>query len=101
MTPLLGSIGLGEVTEILDGGRRRRPSITHLACHPRIVHAISQHGECALSMAVLDVMTRGAITVTPGDTLKRAMTLMTNHRARHLIVIGNANSSASSASAMS
>jgi hypothetical protein len=35
MTPLLGSIGRGEVTEILDGGRRRRPSITHLACHPR------------------------------------------------------------------
>ena len=40
-------------------------------------------------MAVLDVMTRSAITVTPGDTLKRAMTLMTNHRVRHLIVIGN------------
>jgi CBS domain-containing protein len=54
-----------------------------------IVHAISQHGERALSMAVLDVMTRSAITVTPGDTLKRAMTLMTNHRVRHLIVIGN------------
>jgi CBS domain-containing protein len=45
--------------------------------------------EHALSMAVLDVMTRSAITVTPGDTLKRAMTLMTNHRVRHLIVIGN------------
>jgi CBS domain-containing protein len=34
-------------------------------------------------------MTRSAITVTSGDTLKRAMTLMTNHRVRHLIVIGN------------
>jgi CBS domain-containing protein len=54
-----------------------------------IVHAISQHGERALYMAVLDVMTRSAITVTPADTLKRAMTLMTNHRVRHLIVIGN------------
>jgi CBS domain-containing protein len=40
-------------------------------------------------MAVLDVMTRGAITVTPGDTLRRAMTLMTNHRVRHLIVIAD------------
>ena len=40
-------------------------------------------------MAVLDVMTRSAITVTPGDTLKRAMTLMTNHQVRHLNVIEN------------
>jgi CBS domain-containing protein len=54
-----------------------------------IVHAISQHGERALSMAVLEVMTRSAITVTPGDSLKRAMSLMTNHRVRHLIVIAN------------
>jgi CBS domain-containing protein len=54
-----------------------------------IVHAVSQHGERALSMAVLDVMTRSAITVAPGDTLKRAMTLMTNRRVRHLIVIRN------------
>jgi CBS domain-containing protein len=54
-----------------------------------VVHAISQHGERALSMAVLNVMTRSAITVTPGDTLKRAMTLMTNHRVRHLIVMGS------------
>jgi CBS domain-containing protein len=53
------------------------------------VHAISQHGELALSMAVLDVMTRGAITVTPGDTLKRSVSLMTNHRVRHLIVVAN------------
>ena len=54
-----------------------------------IVHAISQHGERALSMAVLEVMTRSAITVTPGDSLKRAMSLMTNHRVRHLIVVAN------------
>ena len=54
-----------------------------------IVHAISQHGERALSMAVLDVMTRNAVTVTPSDTLKRAMILMTNHRLRHLTVIAD------------
>ena len=52
-----------------------------------IVHAISQHGERALSMAVSDVTTRNAVTVTPGDSLKRAMSLMTNHRLRHLTVI--------------
>jgi CBS domain-containing protein len=63
--------------------------ISGLISEREIVHAISQHGERALSMAVLDVMTRGAITVTPGDTLKRAMSLMTNHRVRHLIVVAN------------
>ena len=51
------------------------------------VHAIAQHGERALSMAVLDVMTRNSVTVAPSDSLKRAMTLMTNHRLRHLTVI--------------
>jgi CBS domain-containing protein len=52
-----------------------------------IVHAISQHGEWALAMAVSEVMTLNAVTVTPNDSLKRAMTLMTNHRLRHLTVI--------------
>ena len=52
-----------------------------------IVHAIAQHGERALAMAVLEVMTRNAIAVTPHDSLKRAMNLMTNHRLRHLTVI--------------
>ena len=50
-----------------------------------IVHAIAQHGERALAMAVSEVMTRNAIAVTPDDSLKRAMNLMTNHR--HLTVI--------------
>jgi CBS domain-containing protein len=52
-----------------------------------IVHAISQHGERALAMAVSEVMTRNAVAVTPDDSLKRAMNLMTNHRLRHLTVI--------------
>ena len=50
-----------------------------------IVHAISQHGERAPAMAVSEVMNRNAIAVTPDDSLKRAMNLMTNHR--HLTVI--------------
>jgi CBS domain-containing protein len=63
--------------------------ISGLISERDIVHAISQHGERALSMPVLGVMTRSAITVTPGDTLKRAMSLMTNHHVRHLIVVAN------------
>lgn len=54
-----------------------------------IVQAVSQHGEGALSMAVLDVATHAIVTVAPSDSLKRAMSLMTNHRVRHLPVIAN------------
>jgi CBS domain-containing protein len=64
-------------------------AITGLISERDIVHAISRHGERALSMAVLDVVTHATITVAPGDTLKRAMSLMTNHRVRHLPVIAN------------
>jgi CBS domain-containing protein len=64
-------------------------AITGLISERDIVHAISLHGERALSMAALDVVTHAPITVAPGDTLKRAMSLMTNHRVRHLPVIAN------------
>jgi CBS domain-containing protein len=63
--------------------------ISGLISEREVVHAIAQHGDRALSMATSDVMTRSAITVTPDDTLRRAMTLMTNHRLRHLIVIAD------------
>jgi len=42
-------------------------------------------------MAILDVVPHTRITVAPEDTLKRAMTLMTHHRVRHLPVIANGN----------
>jgi CBS domain-containing protein len=64
-------------------------AITGLITERDIVQTISRHGERALAMAVLDVATHVAITVAPGDTLKRAMSLMTNHRLRHLLVIDN------------
>jgi CBS domain-containing protein len=63
--------------------------ISGLISEREVVHAVAQHGDRALTMAVLDVMTRSLIAVTPDDTLRRAMTLMTNHRVRHLIVIAN------------
>ena len=52
-----------------------------------IVHAVSRNGERALHMAVLEIVTHPAITIAPDDTLKRAMSLMTHHRVRHLPVI--------------
>jgi CBS domain-containing protein len=68
---------------------KRDDAITSLISERDIVHAVSRHGERALTMVVLDVVTHPAITVGPDDTLKRAMTLMTHHRVRHLPVIAS------------
>ena len=56
-----------------------------------IVQAISRHGEGALSLAVSHVVTHPMVKVAPSDSLKRAMSLMTNHRVRHLPVIADGN----------
>jgi CBS domain-containing protein len=64
-------------------------AIAALISERDIVHAVSRHGEPALSMSVLEVMTHATITVTPADSLKRAMSLMTQHRVRHLPVLAN------------
>jgi CBS domain-containing protein len=64
-------------------------AIAALISERDIVHAVSRDGERALSMSVLDVATHATITVTPADSLKRAMSLMTHHRVRHLPVLAN------------
>ena len=68
-------------------GRKGPDVIIGLISERDIVHAISQHGERALAMVVSEVMTLNTVTVTPNDPLRRAMSLMTNHRLRHLTVI--------------
>jgi CBS domain-containing protein len=52
-----------------------------------IVSALSRFGEHALSMSVKEILTLAIITVTPGDSIKRAMRLMTRHRVRQLPVM--------------
>lgn len=64
-------------------------AIAGLISEREIVHAVSRHGEGALSMPVRDVASIAAITVAPGDSVKRAMVLMRHHRVRHLPVIAN------------
>ena len=64
-------------------------AMTGIISERDIVHAVSRHGERALSMAVLDVVTHATITAAPDDTLKRAMSLMTHHRVRHLPAIAD------------
>lgn len=51
-----------------------------------IVHALSRQGEAALAERVITVASR-PVSVAPTDSLKRAMSLMTQHRARHLLVV--------------
>jgi CBS domain-containing protein len=66
-------------------------AITGLISDREIVHAVSRYGERALRMAVLEIVTHPTITIDPDDTLKRAMSLMTHHRIRHLPVIADGN----------
>jgi CBS domain-containing protein len=63
-------------------GVKSGDAIAGLISERDIVHAVSRHGEQALSMAVLDIVPHATITVAPGDTLKRAMSLMTAASAR-------------------
>src|SRR5882672_3679194 len=69
--------------------RMRARSIAALISERDIVHAVSAHGERALAMEVRDVAPQTIVTVAPGDTLKRAMSLMTSHRVRHLLAFAD------------
>jgi CBS domain-containing protein len=64
-------------------------AIAGLISERDIVRAISVHADQALSMTVRDIASHAMITVAPGDTLKHAMSLMTNHRVRHLPVFAD------------
>ena len=64
-------------------------AIAGLISERDIVRAISVHAEQALSMTVQEVAPHAMIMVAPGDTLKHAMSLMTNHRVRHLPVFAD------------
>ena len=66
-------------------------AVTGLISDREIVHAVARYGERALHMAVLEIVTHPTITIAPDDTLKRAMSLMTHHRVRHLPVIADGN----------
>ena len=54
-----------------------------------IVYAVSRRGEAAISLAVSHLMSRAVVTVAPGDSLKRAMSLMVRHRVRDLPVMAD------------
>jgi CBS domain-containing protein len=52
-----------------------------------IVAALSEHGPSAGSIQIKDVLGQQPISITPADTIKQAMSLMTYRHVRHLPVI--------------
>jgi CBS domain-containing protein len=66
---------------------RSNDAIMGIVSERNVVSAISRFGQHALAMAVKDIFTSFFIAVTPDDSIKKAMGLMTNHRLRHLLVI--------------
>jgi CBS domain-containing protein len=55
-----------------------------------IVDAFSRHGAHIATMTVGDVLKSNVVTVSPEDSLTRAMRLMMRNRARHLLVLRDA-----------
>ena len=64
-------------------------AVLGLISEREIVHALAGSGERTCGLAVGQVMTRDVVTITPEDSLKRAMALMTRYRTRHLLVLRN------------
>jgi CBS domain-containing protein len=62
-------------------------AIAGLLSDARSYMPVSRHGEGALHVTVVEIVTRPTITIAPDDTLKGVMSLMTHHRVRHLPVI--------------
>jgi CBS domain-containing protein len=52
-----------------------------------ITRAFARHGELLSTMKVKDIIERGLVTISPEDSLKRAMELMSRNRVRHLPVL--------------
>ena len=62
-------------------------SIRGLLSEREIVQALARLGERTCSLTVGEIMVPHVVTITPEDSLKRAMALMTRHRTRHLLVL--------------
>ena len=62
-------------------------AILGLISEREIVHAFSRYGLTAGSMTVKEIMQYGVLTVSPDESVNRAMNLMTHHRVRHMPVV--------------
>src|SRR5262245_37281183 len=61
-------------------------AVQGLISEREIVHALAAQGGRSCELTVGDVMARTVVSIAPHDSLKRAMSLMTRHRTRHLLV---------------
>lgn len=66
-----------------DGG-----SIAGIVSERDVVRAVAAHGASALGRSVQSVMSTEVTTCSPTDSVPRLMELMTEHRIRHLPVLG-------------
>ena len=62
-------------------------AVLGLISEREIVDAFSRYGETAGSMPVKEIMQYGVTTVSPDESVKRVMSLMTHHRVRHMPVL--------------
>ena len=54
-----------------------------------VLHALASNGAGLLTMKVEDIMTRRVESCVPQDNVKRVMSIMTQHRCRHMPVVGD------------
>lgn len=54
-----------------------------------IVRALNAQGGAAVSLTAADLMTQGVITCSLSDTITSAMSVMNEHKVRHLPVLDN------------
>ncbi len=72
---------IGAVPVVADG------SVVGIFSERDVIRVLAADGAVALDRSVGEVMTAPAITVTPGDAVLAALSLMTRRRIRHLPVV--------------
>jgi CBS domain-containing protein len=78
---LLAERRIGAVP-VLDGS-----AVVGIFSERDVIYSLAKIGAAALDQRVGDVMTSPALSVTPGDAVMAALSLMTRRRVRHLPVI--------------
>jgi CBS domain-containing protein len=74
--------GIGALVVVASNGQMKGVISEH-----EIIAALARHGKAALELRASDLMLRDRPTVAPTDSVRDAMTIMTDRRARHLAVI--------------
>jgi CBS domain-containing protein len=69
----------------------RGDAVAGIVSEREIVHAVARHGEPALAIPVINIVAPGIVSmsITPSDSVKKAMRLMMEHRVRLLPVIAD------------